>query len=52
MHTSLVVVPRLSALSVGMMDVKVAPAARGGKTLGILDGHIGPIESAGKVAPA
>src|SRR5258708_9227940 len=35
-----------------MIEIEVAPAARSGKALGILDGHIGAIEvSAEKTAP-
>src|SRR5262245_21659261 len=35
-----------------MIEIEVAPAARSGKALGILDGRIGAIESAGEIAPA
>src|SRR5262245_10475015 len=34
-----------------MIEIEVAPAARSGKALGILDGHIRAVESAGEIAP-
>src|SRR5262245_19415465 len=34
-----------------MIEIEVAPAARNGKALGIIDGHIRAVESAGGIAP-
>ena len=34
-----------------MIEIEVAPAARSGKALSILDGHIGAIEGSGEIAP-
>src|SRR6516162_9399635 len=39
------------SLRLVMIEIKISPAARVGKTLGILDSHIGAVDSAGKVTP-
>src|SRR5215510_10237228 len=34
-----------------MIEIEVAPAARSGKALGILDRHVGAVETPGEIAP-
>src|SRR5262249_8299228 len=34
-----------------MIEIEVAPAARSGKALGILDRHVGAVETPGEIGP-